>query len=97
MCWKAIAVALALGWRWNEAGRFSFLAAMPAIAGATLLMAKDVSALPFIPSLIGLSVSFLVGLGALFLLMRFLAARRLWPFAVYTAALGLYALWKSVE
>lgn len=92
---STISVALVLGWRWEAAGRFSFLAAMPAIAGATLLTARDIAVLPKGPVLVGLFASFLVGTLALGLLMRFLAARRLWPFALYTFALGLWALLKA--
>jgi undecaprenyl-diphosphatase len=92
---STIAVALAFGWKWEEAGRFSFLAAIPAICGATLLMARDVQALPVGPSVVGCVVSFLTGMVALRLLMGFLRARRLWPFALYTFALGLYALLKA--
>jgi undecaprenyl-diphosphatase len=92
---STIAVAVALGWAWTEAGRFSFLAAMPAIMGATLLTARDMQALPLWPSVVGVVVSFLVGWMALGLLMRFLRARRLWPFALYTFALALFSFYKS--
>jgi undecaprenyl-diphosphatase len=91
---STIAVALALGWGWGEAGRFSFLAAMPAIAGATLLLARDMTALPLVPALAGFLAAFAVGTFSLKLLMRFLSARRLWPFAIYTFGLGIYALLK---
>lgn len=92
-----ISVALALGWTWPAAGRFSFLAAMPAIAGATLLTARDMKALPLAPTMVGLVTAFIVGWFALALLMKFLAARRLWPFALYTMGLTLFALFKSVK
>ncbi|MBL0057724.1 MAG: undecaprenyl-diphosphate phosphatase [Elusimicrobia bacterium] len=94
---STIAVALAFGWAWEEAGRFSFLAAMPAIAGATLLMAREMRALPLVPSLVGFGVSFVTGMAALGLLMGFLRARRLWPFALYTLLLGLFALLKAFQ
>ncbi|HRY29491.1 MAG TPA: undecaprenyl-diphosphate phosphatase [Elusimicrobiota bacterium] len=87
-----IAVALALGWKWEEAGRFSFMMAVPAVAGATLLSARDILVLPKGPVLTGVLVAFVAGLAALALLMRFLAARKLWPFAVYCAALGIISL-----
>lgn len=93
---STISLAVALGWAWTEAGRFSFLAAMPAIAGATLLTARDIHALPLLPSVVGAVVSFLVGWMALGLLMRFLRARRLWPFALYTFGLALYSFYKTL-
>jgi undecaprenyl-diphosphatase len=93
---STIAIAVALGWGWQEAGRFSFLAAMPAIVGATLLTAREIHTLPLGPSLVGVFVSFITGLLALGLLMRFLRARRLWPFALYTFALGVFSLLKSL-
>lgn len=92
---STIAVALALRWSWEDAGRFSFLAALPAIAGATLLTARDMNAIPLGPTLVGIVVSFIVGTLSLSLLMRFLAARRLWPFAFYCLGLGLFALYKG--
>jgi undecaprenyl-diphosphatase len=94
---STISVALVLGWAWPAAGRFSFLAAIPAIAGATLLTARDMTALPVGPTVAGLAASFLVGWAALALLMKFLAARRLWPFALYTMGMCFFALFKSVE
>ncbi len=93
---STIALALVLGWRWDDAGRFSFLAAMPAILGATLLTARDMGGLPLGPAVLGFAVAFTVGTLSLFLLMRFLAARRLWPFALYCLGLGLFCLLKSV-
>lgn len=92
---STIGLALFMGWSWPDAGRFSFLMAIPALAGALLLMAKDMAGLPN-PGLVavGVLVSFVTGLGALALLMRFLAGRRLWPFAIYTIVLAIYALLK---
>jgi len=91
---STIGLALALGWKWEEAGRFSFVMAIPAVTGALLLMAKDMRGLDVGTTLAGTVVSFFVGCAALALLMRFLAARRLWPFAVYCAALGAWALFR---
>ena len=93
---STIGLALVLGWRWDDAGRFSFLAAMPAIVGAILLTARDIAALPPAPAAVGFLVSFAIGTLSLKILMRFLAARRLWPFALYCLGLGLFALLKSV-
>jgi len=94
---STISVALVLGWGWSAAGRFSFLAAMPAIAGATLLTAREMGALPPGPTLVGFLAAFFVGWAALAWLMKFLGARRLWPFALYTMGLCFFALFKSVK
>jgi undecaprenyl-diphosphatase len=92
---STIGLALFMGWSWTDAGRFSFLMAIPALLGAMLLTAKDMAALPH-PGIVALGalVSFATGLAALRLLMAFLSARRLWPFAVYTAFLAFYAMLK---
>jgi undecaprenyl-diphosphatase len=92
---STIATALFLGWGWKESGRFAFLMAFPALVGAMILTAKDMTALGH-PGLIltGIGVSLFTGLGALALLMRFLEARKLLPFAVYTGLLALYAFVK---
>lgn len=92
---SCIGTALLLGWGWKESGRFAFLMAFPALAGAMLLTAKDMTALGHPGTiLLGVAVSFATGLGALALLMRFLEARKLWPFAVYTGVLAIYAFVK---
>ncbi|MBI4396150.1 MAG: undecaprenyl-diphosphate phosphatase [Elusimicrobia bacterium] len=91
---STIATALLLGWSWKEAGRFSFLMAIPAIAGATFLTLKEMGSLDPVLALTGGGVAFLAGLASLFVLMKFLAAKRLWPFAVYCALLGAWALFR---
>lgn len=87
-----IALALLLGWRWQEAGRFSFFMAVPAIVGALVLSVADMAAYGLGFLLVGFGVSFLVGCVALYVLMSFLSARCLWPFAVYCTILGSFAL-----
>jgi undecaprenyl-diphosphatase len=92
---STLGLALLLRWRWDEAGRFCFLMALPAVGGALLLEAKDMAGLPHMGAVLaGVVVSFLTGLLALNILMRFLAARRLWPFALYTVLLAMYTLLK---
>lgn len=92
---STIAMALILGWTWQEAGRFSFIMAIPAIAGATLLTAKDMTGLDPLTTLVGIAVSFGVGCLALWGLMKFLAAKKLWPFALYCVVIGVWALWRG--
>lgn len=90
-----IATALALGLDRAEAARFSFLLAIPAILGAALLeidpgaIAAGGQALPL--ALASLT-AFAVGLAALLLLLRLVRGGRLWLFAPYVAALGIFSL-----
>lgn len=93
---STIAAALLLGWRWEDAGRFSFLMSIPAVAGAILVSAGDLRGIAPAPVAVGVVTAFVVGCLALWLLMKFLAARCLWPFAVYCAGIGLYALLKDL-
>lgn len=90
-----IATALALGLPRAEAARFSFLLAIPAILGAAALE-FDCSAIPAGELALALSLSaataFTVGLGALLLLVRLVQGGRLWLFAPYVAALGIFSL-----
>lgn len=87
---STIGLALLLGWDWERAGRMSFIMAIPAIFGATLLEARDISQLPLGMVGVGIAVSFVTGLMALGVLMKFLRARKLWPFAAYTGLMTLF-------
>jgi undecaprenyl-diphosphatase len=88
---STIALALLLGWSWKDAGRFSFLMALPAILGAMVLEAKDMVNLPHLSAVLaGITVSFVVGCLSLTFLMKILRGRRLWPFAVYCLLISLY-------
>jgi undecaprenyl-diphosphatase len=89
---STIGAALLLGWRWEDAGRFSFLMAIPAIAGATLLLARDIVGLNPGVTIVGAAVAFVTGCASLYVLMKFLAARCLWPFAVYCGVVGIWAV-----
>lgn len=88
-----IVAGLAVGMRRDEASAFSFLLAIPAIAGACLLQGlkiyKEGSAAPVGPLAFGAVVSFLVGLVALWWLNRWLDRGRLHLFAWYVIPLGL--------
>lgn len=84
----------------DAAARFSFLIALPAIAGASVLYARELLSGPQHsttsgPLLVGAMVSFVVGVVSLRWLLRLVNRRRLWPFAVYCAAVGgATVLWK---
>jgi undecaprenyl-diphosphatase len=94
---STISTGLALGLSRQSAATFSFLMAVPVIAGAGILEAfsmwkkNDFSAGGIaIPHLLaGILVSFLVGLAAIWVLVRVLEAGRLRWFAIYCIVLGL--------
>lgn len=91
-----ISAARLLGWDKQEAIRFSFLLAIPAILGGTVLEAWELCHLP--PSnapsiqlsqfLAGFGTSFLVGCGALWALMKIMAQDKWVYFAWYCLILG---------
>lgn len=90
-----ICTALLLGLRREEAGRYSFVAAMPIIAMAVLYEARKLGgeSLDQIGVMsVGVIVSFLVGLAAIKGLLAMLKSLNLMPFAVYTFLLGLACL-----
>ncbi|MBN2021486.1 MAG: undecaprenyl-diphosphate phosphatase [Pirellulales bacterium] len=95
-----IVAGLATGLRRDEAAAFSFLLAIPAIAGAGLLETVDVLRggtldTPPLTLLVGALVSFAVGLAALAWLIRWLQTGRLHLFAWYLIPLGaLVVLWQ---
>ncbi len=89
-----IAAALFLGIEREQAARFSFLLAAPAIAGAFLLKAKELQAAPpaaWPPMLLGTAVAAAVGLLALGWLLRVLRSGNLRGFAYYCWAAGALA------
>ena len=92
-----ISSALMTGVDRMSAARFSFLIAIPATLGAIVLEGKDMLESPppgmqWGPLLVGTVVAFVVGLGALRLLLRLLAKRRLHWFAIYCCLLGTATL-----
>ncbi len=76
----------------DRAARFSFLMAMPVIAGAGLLefrhLGGDVGPLPLIPVLIGTAVSAIVGYFAIKLLLGIVHRGKFSVFAFYCLLLG---------
>jgi undecaprenyl-diphosphatase len=92
-----ISTALFLGIRPEEAARFSFLLAIPAIAGAGLLTFMDLvqseaAVLPFSVLLMGFTSSLVVGWLALRWLLGLLQRGKFHWFGSYCLALGLLAL-----
>ena len=80
-----------------SAARFSFLIAIPAILGATVLQLKDLltesqEPVAWMELAVGMLVSFVVGIGALELLLTMVRKNRLRYFAVYCLVVALAAL-----
>jgi undecaprenyl-diphosphatase len=88
-----IAAGLAVGLKREAAATFAFLLAVPVIAGACVLELSDAAAVPALgPTLAGFAVAFVVGLGALWWLLRWLAQGRLHWFAYWCLFLGVAVL-----
>jgi len=96
-----IASGLWVGLGAVAAADFSFLMAIPLIAGAGLLEARHASAdlalIGVVPLLVGAVVAFLSGVFAIRFLVAMLRRGRFYQFAPYVIAIGLftlaYALW----
>ena len=94
---STIAAALFLGLTRSEAFEFSFLLSIPAVLGAAALKLKDSSLLRggmtlSLPLLLGVALSFLTGLLALFWVRRLLLQKRFHWFAFYCWIVGALAL-----
>ncbi len=97
-----IVTGIRLGLTPRSAATFSFLLAIPAIAGASVLKIASLwrdatAATPPLHLAIGAAVSFVVGLAALFWLLRWIERGRLWYFAWWCLPLGagviVWQLW----
>jgi undecaprenyl-diphosphatase len=79
----------------EEAARFSFLLAIPAIAGAGILTAMDIDKISLGMDImaVGLLSSFLVGWAALKWLLNLLKTGKFYWFGVYCLLLGIIAAW----
>jgi undecaprenyl-diphosphatase len=80
----------------QRAAEFSFLMAVPTIAGAALLEARDavanVGTVGVVPLLIGCAVAFVSGIWAIRLLVALLHRGRFHAFAPYCWAVGVLTL-----
>ncbi|MBT3519220.1 MAG: undecaprenyl-diphosphate phosphatase [Candidatus Marinimicrobia bacterium] len=86
-----ISAGLFLGLSPKEAARFSFLLAIPAIGGAGLLTALDVSGgfqMPISVAIAGISSSFVVGVVALKWLLGWLEQGKFHYFGIYCLVVG---------
>ena len=100
---STIAAGLLMGMDREEAGRFSFLISVPAVAGAGLLEAGSIAKAPMseIPGIVvGTLLAMIVGYLALWWLMRYVKRGKLHLFSWYLLAAGTaglsWWLWGSV-
>lgn len=87
-----IAVAMLLGVRGDAAFRFSFLASLPAIAGAAVVEAGGAEGLGSLNATawVGGAVALVTGYVALVILRQIILVGRMWVFAIYLIPLGLF-------
>lgn len=85
-----ISTARALGWSWESSFQFSFLLAIPAILGGTILEIGSLSSehVPLLSLLIGFSVSFFVGRWTLQRVKWILKSEKWHYFGWYCLVLG---------
>ena len=95
-----IVAGLAVGLRRDSAATFSFLLAIPTIAGAVVLGLKDLAPTSYEPAELvrlagAVGVSFIVGVGALLWLLHWLRQGRLQPLAWWCIAVGVsFTAWQ---
>jgi undecaprenyl-diphosphatase len=94
---STITAGLALGLSGEAATRFSFLLAVPAIAGAILKVGLNDSALQEVGMnpgvfIVGIVSAFVSGYAAIKFMLAFLTRRGLAPFAYYRIGLGILVL-----
>lgn len=94
-----LAGGMLLGLTRYEAARFSFLLAIPVIAGAAAKVTIDFIAEPgaiaWISVLVGAGVAFLVALLVIHWFLGFVRRNTLWPFIWYRLALAILILYKE--
>ncbi len=87
-----ITAGLFMGFTRSAAARYSFLLALPAVFGSGLYELaksfKEPSAVPLAETAVATGIAFIVGLGVIAFLMRWLSNHGYWPFVVYRVALG---------
>ena len=94
---STLTAALALGYKREEAARFSFLIGLPAIAAAGLkemweLHKVHLDAHGWSVLAVGLVVASVSAFVAIWTLMRILERYSAWPFAVYRLLMGVFLL-----
>lgn len=91
---STIATGLALSMEREDAARFAFLLAIPALVGATILEVPELvgSSLGFGPAIGGLLASLITSYAAIWGLIRHLKGNTLYPFAIYCVAASIFFL-----
>jgi undecaprenyl-diphosphatase len=90
-----IATGVYTGMDGKTAAKFSFLLSIPAIIGAVVLEAKDISGInsaDILPTLLGVLAAFVAGYLSIGFLIGLLGKRRLWIFGVYLVIVWLLAM-----
>jgi len=92
-----ISAGLARGLERSEATRYSFMLGVPAVAGAgawqvAKLLSSDTAAVAPAALVAGFVGAAVVGLAAIHVLLLFVRRRRLYPFSIYCALLGVSSL-----
>jgi len=89
---STIVAGLYLGLKKEDAAKFSFLLALPAIFGAGLLEAKELSSLAnhqILPLIVGILAAGLTGYLAIAIMLKIVSQGKLYAFAPYCIILGL--------
>ncbi len=87
-----MSTGLALGLRRDAAARFSFLMAIPAIAGANVLELPEVARQGVgTPEIVGFAVALVTGYASVALLLRYLRRWNFLPFAAYCVLFAVAA------
>jgi len=94
---STISAALYQGIEPAQAARFSFLLSLPAVGGAVLLKAVDLLKEPTVVTDlasfgVGIAVSFIVGLLAIYWLLKSLAGSKFYMFGFYCAIVGVLTI-----
>lgn len=91
---STIATALILGTKKEEAFRFSFLIAIPAILGSSLLKIPELASSGISLTILaaGFVSAFLIGFVSLFMLKKIISKNKFHYFAYYCFAIGIIAL-----
>jgi undecaprenyl-diphosphatase len=92
-----ISAGLLLGYRREDAARFSFLLSIPIILGSGLyqflkVLRGDTASVPAMVLLVGFLAAGVTGYLAIAGLLALVRRRSLWPFAVYCALFGALVL-----
>ena len=89
---STVVAGILTGMSREEAGRFSFLLAVPAILGAAVLEAPDLSHIQgglLVPYLAGMVAAFVVGYGAIAVFLKAIKSRSLKWFGLYCLLVSL--------